>query len=257
MHRVHTKNLHPGMEVARNIYDAENHILLAAGIMLTEKQITRIGELGVGSVYVQDEASEVEVPDILLIETRSVTIKTLKSNYTRLKSGYRLEIGSIIAKVEEIIGQCLNNRGALVNLTDIRTYDEQTFAHSTNVCVLAVLAGISMGLSNEDLRSLGIGALLHDVGKITIDPELLNKPARLNADECEIIREHAQTGFTILSNQDDVPVLAACIAFQHHERWDGSGYPRELRGHEINPLARIVAVADIYEALLGDRPYRT
>lgn len=256
MHRVHTHNLCPGMEVARSIYDADNNILLAAGVTLTPKLITRIASLGIGSVYIQDEASIIEVPDIILAETRQVAIQTLQYNYTRLKQGYKLEIGPIIEKVKDIISQCLSNRGVLINLTDIRTYDEQTFSHSTNVCVMAVLAGISMGLAQEDLHNLGIGALLHDVGKVTIEADLLNKPSRLSIEEYATVREHAQTGFNILSNQEDVPAICACIAYQHHERWNGSGYPRGLVGEEINPLARIVAVADIYEALLGDRPYR-
>lgn len=256
MHRVHTNDLLPGMEIGRTIFDANNHVLLAAGVVLSEKLIARINVMGIGSVYIQDEASDVPIPDVILDETRQVTIQTLNYNYTRLKNGYRLEIGSIADKVKDIISQCLKNRGVLVNLTDIRSYDEHTFSHSTNVCVLAILAGISMGLANDDLLYLGIGALLHDIGKISIESELLNKPARLTEDEFRIIQEHSMTGFTILNQYDEVPSTAACIAYQHHERWNGSGYPRGLVGSDINPLARIVAVADIYEALLGDRPYR-
>jgi len=256
MHRVHTSNLRPGMEVARSIYDANNNVLLAAGITLSIQLINRINILGIGSIYVEDEASGVDIPDVVLAETRQITIQTLKYNYSQLQNGYRLEIGSLMEKVEDIIGQCLTNRGVLINLTDIRSYHEQTFSHSTNVCILAVLAGISMGLGNEELQNLGIGALLHDVGKTDIKADLLNKPTHLTEKERLIVHEHAVIGFNILSSQDDVPTIAACIAFQHHERWNGSGYPRGLKEEDINPLARIVAVADIYEALLGDRPYR-
>lgn len=256
MHRVHTSELLPGMEISRTIFDAHNHVLLAAGAILSEKLIARINAMGIGSVYIQDEAPDITIPDVILDETRQVTIQTLNYNYTRLRNGYRLEIGSIAEKVKDIIGQCLKNRGVLVNLTDIRSYDELTFSHSTNVCVLAILAGITMGLAKDELLYLGIGALLHDIGKTAIESELLNKPARLTEDEFRTIREHSLTGYTILQQYDEVPPTSACIAFQHHERWNGSGYPQGLVGPDINPLARIVAVADIYEALLGDRPYR-
>jgi HD-GYP domain-containing protein (c-di-GMP phosphodiesterase class II) len=103
---------------------------------------------------------------------------------------------------------------------------------------------------------LGAGALIHDIGKTRLDKELLNKPGQLTPEEYNEIKRHSETGFEILRANREMSLLSAHIAFQHHERWDGQGYPRGLRGEEIHPYSRIVSVADVFDALVADRPYR-
>ncbi|MBC7076240.1 MAG: HD-GYP domain-containing protein, partial [Syntrophomonadaceae bacterium] len=150
----------------------------------------------------------------------------------------------------------LSNRDILIHMSDIRTFDDYTFAHSVNVCILSLITGITLGYDDLKLRDLGIGALLHDIGKTKIDKEILNKPDDLTKEEFNEIKKHTVYGFKILRQYDDIPLLSAHIAYQHHERWDGQGYPRGLSDKNIHEYARIVAVADVYDALLADRPYR-
>jgi HD-GYP domain-containing protein (c-di-GMP phosphodiesterase class II) len=134
--------------------------------------------------------------------------------------------------------------------------DDYTFAHSVNVCVLSIISGIGLGYSISRLKELGVGAILHDIGKLKVPQELLKKPSQLTVEEFEEIKKHTIYGYEILKNNKKVSMVSAFIAFGHHERYDGSGYPLQLKGESIHHCARIVAVADVYDALTSDRVYR-
>jgi len=168
----------------------------------------------------------------------------------------RLNIKAVKEVVDSIIDELLANREVLFHLADIRSYDDYTFFHSVNVCILSLMTAITLGYNQLKLKELGIGALLHDIGKIRLSKKLLNKPEELTSEEYQLIRKHPEFGYQILRTYDDVPLLSAHVSLQHHERWDGKGYPRRLAGEQIHEYARIVAVADVYDALLADRPYR-
>ena len=133
--------------------------------------------------------------------------------------------------------------------------DPYTAGHERRVAELAVAVAMHMGLNGEGLEALRLAALIHDVGKISVPAEILSRPGRLGANEFELIKAHAQTGHDVLRSIDfDQPV--AEMVLQHHERLDGSGYPQGLSGEDILPAARVIAVADVYEAMISDRPYR-
>ena len=143
----------------------------------------------------------------------------------------------------------------LVKITD---HDLYTYTHSVNVGILSLLlAKKYLGSSNShDLRELGVGFFLHDLGKTRIDPAILNKRGRLTEKEMLEVRKHPQYGFDMLREADHVSAESKIITLQHHEREDGSGYPNGLRGDEIHLYARICSLADVYDALTCDRPYR-
>ena len=143
----------------------------------------------------------------------------------------------------------------LVKITD---HDLYTYTHSVNVGILSLLlAKKHLGASNtHDLRELGVGFFLHDLGKTRIDPAILNKRGRLTEKEMLEVRKHPQYGFDMLREADHVSAESKIITLQHHEREDGSGYPNGLRGDEIHLYARICSLADVYDALTCDRPYR-
>ena len=143
----------------------------------------------------------------------------------------------------------------LVKITD---HDLYTYTHSVNVGILSLLlAKKHLGASNtHDLRELGVGFFLHDLGKTCIDPAILNKRGRLTEKEMWEVRKHPQYGFDMLREADHVSAESKIITLQHHEREDGSGYPNGLRGDEIHLYARICSLADVYDALTCDRPYR-
>lgn len=258
MQRVLVGHLKPGMIIGRNIYDAEGRILLSASIELKQSYIDRLREIGIGSVYVEVPGlPAVEIPEVVREETRLKAVQAVKASFQNFRTTKVLNIKQFSAIAANIVEEIIRNRNTLLHLTDIRTYDDYTFAHCVNVCVLSVMIGLSLNYTEHKLRELALGALMHDVGKTLVPVEILNKPGRLNTAEMDVMKKHAELGFEVLrKQQDDIPLLAAHVAFQHQEKFDGSGYPRKLSGKDIHEYARIAAIADVYDALTSDRPYR-
>lgn len=256
MRRIRINELNSGMIVARTIADSEGRILLRAGVQLDEKYIDKLRSLDLQSIYIHDAFNGAQVHDVINEETRQQTIKVVKDNFLRLENQHKLNIRVVKAMVDQIIEELLTDLNVLVNLNDIRTFDDYTFGHSVNVAVLSIMTGITLGYNDRQLKELGVGAILHDIGKTRIDKSILSKPGDLSKDEFNEVKRHTNYGFEILRQYPDVSLLSAHIAFQHHERWDGNGYPRGLTRDDIIDYARIVAVCDVYDALLADRPYR-
>lgn len=138
----------------------------------------------------------------------------------------------------------------------VREHDNYTFAHSFKVGTMLAMFGSAIGLSEKDQLLLASGGLLHDVGKMTIPHEVLNKPARLSPDEWTVMKRHVPTTMEFLATCGELPKGALIIAGQHHEKLDGTGYPNGLKGSEINELARMAAIVDIYGALTDRRTYK-
>ncbi len=256
MRRIRITELNSGMIVARTITDSEGRVLLRSGVELNENYIVRLRELGLNSVYIRDSFDDVEVRDVIREKTRQETIKVVKDNFRGLENQHKLNIRNVQSMIDKIIDELFLDLSVLVSLNDIRTFDDYTFAHSANVAVLSIMTGISLGFNDRQLKDLGVGAILHDIGKTRIDKDILNKPDDLSREEFKEAKLHTTYGFEILRQYPDVSLLSAHVAFQHHERWDGNGYPRGLAQYDIIDYARIVAVCDVYDALLADRPYR-
>lgn len=257
MRRILIEDLKPDMMVARAIYNSEGRILLHSGIVLTDSYISRLKDLSIMSVYIKDHLfDDNQLQDIITEETRVATIVAVKESFQYLEHKLRLNVEQFQDLVNNILDEMLSNPTVLINLSDIRVFDDYTFAHSVNVCVLSLLTGMVLNFDQHKLKELGIGALLHDIGKTRIRKDILNKPDDLTRDEFIEVKRHTQYGFDILRQYPDISLLSAHIALQHHERWDGHGYPRGLSGENIHEYARIAAAADVYDALLADRPYR-
>lgn len=198
-----------------------------------------------------------DIPTLLSTETKESAIKVVHITLQEARAGRTVDkaiVREVVTKlVEETI---LNHASSLVNLMDIRSHDKYTFSHSINVCTLTTLIGIKQRLKRKELEELALGALLHDVGKIMIPQEILDKPGRLTPNEFEEIKKHPIYSYNILSKEEDISEVPRTVAYAHHERYDGRGYPRRLVGDEIPQLAVITSVADVYDALTTDRPYR-
>ena len=155
-----------------------------------------------------------------------------------------------------MVDEILKTPDALLNLVDIKSFDDYTFTHNVNVATLSVIIGQSLGLSGSDLFDLGLGALLHDVGKLKISLSILNKEGKLTEAEFTEMKRHPTFGYEVLCRSQDIPERSRMVALQHHERFHGKGYPRGLTGESISLFGRICAIADVYDALTTDRPYR-
>lgn len=161
---------------------------------------------------------------------------------------------STIDIVDSLINE-LEEHGRYVDFNRFRTYDNYTYVHSINVSLLTTLIALQMGYRGNYLRNLGTGGLLHDLGKLRIPVSILHKPSGLTPEEFEIVKRHPIQGQEMLWKVDVSSEILLAIR-QHHERWNGQGYPDHLIKRAIDPSAQIVAIADVFDALTADRPYR-
>jgi len=247
-----------GMLLGRSIIDSEGNILLRAGVELEEVYINRLFELGIRFIYIRDNSlgETDEIEDIISEETRITTVKLVKKTFNSLQSDRKINTPALRLVVNRMLDEILDNSNVLLSISDISTLDDFIFYHSVSVCTLSIMTGITLSYDEIRLKELGIGALLHDIGKSKIDPEILRHEGDLSEEESALLAQHPELGFNIIRGHVDLSLLSAHVAYQHHERWDGKGYPRQLAGTAIHDYARIVAVANIYDELLADRPNR-
>ncbi len=159
------------------------------------------------------------------------------------------------ATVKNCIDSILRNPDALLWMSKIRSQDEYTAEHCLNVCILAINFGRHLGMVEADLEKIGLCGLLHDVGKMLVPLEILNKPEALTEKEFAIIKAHTSHGRKLLMASPGIPTSTIDVAFSHHEKIDGTGYPSQLTGSNIPELARIIAIVDAYDAMTADRCY--
>lgn len=157
--------------------------------------------------------------------------------------------------VKDCVHSILRNPDALLWMSKIRSQDEYTAEHCLNVCILAIAFGRHLGMSESDLEKLGLCGLLHDVGKMRVQPEVLHKPSALNEKEQAAMRAHATHGRNLLMASPGIPNSTVDVAYSHHEKVDGTGYPRGLKAAGISELAKIISIVDAYDAMTADRCY--
>lgn len=173
-----------------------------------------------------------------------------------VRLGHAVDARQARELVEEMATEVAGNASAHMWLTNLRKIDEYTTVHSLNVCVLSLAFGLYLRLPSEQLYRIGVGALLHDIGKVNQAPALLTKTTPLNAFDWQQIRRHPDEGYDLASRSADLPREALEIIRMHHERLDGLGFPRGLQGEEIPYHVRIVALVNLYDSLTAERPYR-
>lgn len=248
-----------GQVLARPLISASGRVLLKEGIKLTPHYINRLRSYGFESLFIEDSTfDDIEVFSAISAQTREVAYQSLQNLSKQIQADQlnSINLQKVQEAVQRIIDDLLYSFDLLENVLEIRGYDDYTYHHSVNTTIIALIMAIAMGWPNAKLLELGMGVLMHDVGKIKIPPEILNKKGPLTEEEFAEIKKHAEYGFEILRRNRDVSLLSAHVAYQHQERWDGTGYPRGLKGKEIHEYGRIAAVADVYEALTSKRVYR-
>ncbi|WP_129596587.1 HD-GYP domain-containing protein [Anaerophilus nitritogenes] len=258
MFKVNIEFIKPGMILAKTLQNIDGQILLSAGVKFKDNYIQKLKELGITHVYIDTkETSDIVIEDVICDQNRFEAKKAIKDVMEDLYMGRRIQLEQVSYTISNILDDLLGNRDILLNLSDIKAADEYTFAHSVNVCVLSLITGIAMGYNRERLEKLGVGAILHDIGKIWIPKEILNKPGKLTDDEYKKVKRHPKVGYDMIKRYDHISSLSAVVVLTHHERYDGRGYPLGKKGEEIHEFARIVAIADVYDALTSDRVYKS
>jgi HD-GYP domain-containing protein (c-di-GMP phosphodiesterase class II) len=277
------------MVLGKSIYSASGDLLLAAGYNLNQAVITRLKMLGFSGIWVQHEGTEHIIPpqvlnDQVLLQTnlalrqtadviKSVVqtrVRTRENMGAMLKDKSRFHNVLISAAIQKTVGDIveslLGNPDVLINANTIRGFDEYLFQHQLETTIVSVIMAKKIGYNRKELEILAAGCLLHDLGLSIIPADITHKSGRLTFDEFSLLKEHTSLGYAILKENPRLSIISAHIAFQHHERQDGGGYPRGLRGENeistkhfhnerghIHRYAEIVAVANTYENLIAPR----
>jgi len=264
----------PGMILAKDIntIDSGFRYLLPQNSILTESAIKRLHEFGIAEITIlgnpESNGQEIVVDPLdypepnptIHTRLRYNALDSLEDFFHMAETGNSQHTVKIIkhmdAIVDELIDSVADDKKSFVNINDLRSYDEYTYHHSLSVAVLSIAIGQSMGLGRNELKVLARGAMMHDIGKTSVPVELIQKPSRLNEKEFEIVKGHSAHGYQYLFDHNIGDKTMRQGVLSHHERYDGNGYPLNLAGGTIPVIGRIIAVADVYDALTSNRPYR-
>jgi putative nucleotidyltransferase with HDIG domain len=188
-----------------------------------------------------------------IVTEATQTVQTLMEE---IRMGNQLDLEKADQVVEKMVGSVFRNKDALALLGRIKKTDEYTFYHSVSVSVLMISFAKHLGLDAPSIKMIGIGGLLHDIGKMHISSDILNKPGKLTEEEFSEIMKHAEYSHSILDQNPGINEISVQVASQHHERFDGTGYPNGLKGDEISKYGKMAAIVDVYDAITSDRCYR-
>lgn len=271
MRRITAKQLIPGMIVAEDIFSFSNQLLIPKGTVLTDSAITILEMYDIISIRVDDTPIAVSAPDLaepLSSRTKnSAEFKKFKHKYEQEVDHFRVSLTRAMEKklpldIDELLDGTLdllenvkNFTGVIDILQCMREYDDLTYAHSINVALICNVAARWLNMSDMDVRLATSCGLFHDIGKIDIPKVILNKPSKLTTDEFTIIKGHPVAGYQIL-RQQSINVHICNAALMHHERCDGTGYPFGIKDIQIDRFAKLVAIADVYDAMTAARVYR-
>lgn len=262
----------PGMVVTDDVYTPDNHLVIAKNTTLTDKIIARLEFYSIEEIWVKSIAN----PKVIIEDEQSSYFNKIRTSegfkrfhlaYTNTISDFResinkvikekidLDIRKLLADISNILLLCNSSIELLNMLHCIRNYDDTTYVHSLNVALISNVIGRWLNFSQNDLENITLAGLLHDIGKIFIPSSIITKPAKLTAEEYDTVKQHTVRGYQILMDKN-IDERIKKTALMHHERCDGSGYPYGLHADQIEPFARLVAIADVYDAMTCARVYR-
>ena len=275
---VRTNALKEGMKIDQAIKDRMDRTLVARGTLLDSYVIDGLKKRGVPGVYIQEgeedpepEQPEVPLPPLVrhnIEKTRTedpVKVRLSESVKKRVSEGVQYlysnsdseQFSSTTTSITNDLMKAINDSDALaVDISVLKTSDEYTFKHSVDVATMSMIIAKKQGLSQKDIYNIGIAGLLHDMGKSKIPPEILNKPARLTEEEFAIMKQHSALGYDILKDKTEFEKVIPVAVLQHHEKMNGKGYPLGCSAEQITAYAKILSVADVYDALVAERPYK-
>ncbi|MBW9170372.1 HD-GYP domain-containing protein [Clostridium estertheticum] len=243
--------------LGKNIVTNDGSILLRSGVKLNKKYIVKLKKLGVFYVYVEDSRlDDVSIEDERLSSLKELTMKNMSTIMKNVTEGDTKGTKNSLSVVEDLVNYIIEMGDVNKSLYDIQTFDNYTYLHSIDTGIMAIFLGITMNLTQDELKELSIGAILHDIGKTKIDKNIITKPGKLTKEEFEEIKKHPIYGKEILEQNFSMTNRVLKAVEHHHERVDGNGYPYGLTKNQISKYAKIIGICDVYDSVSNDRCYR-
>lgn len=274
---VRTRQLQPGMKIDQAVVDKSGRNLVQRGSILDNYVIDSLLKMGVMMVYIQsgeETAGDIEKSispqarkqiERLHTDDRS-KVELSDSVKTRVAEGIQFiysnteskELADTTNNIASNLMNAINSTDAIaVDISALKTSDEYTFKHSVDVATMSMVLAKQQGLSQKQIYEIGVAGLLHDIGKTKISLDILNKPARLTDEEFAVMKQHPVFGYRMIKGRDEFSNEICMAVLQHHEKMNSKGYPVGFPSDKITQYARILTIADIYDALVTERPYKS
>lgn len=260
--------LEEGMVVGKTVYTSDGRPLLRRGIVLERRHIEKLKSLGVPVIYIEEEpVKDIEVEDIIMDKVRVNAIQEARRLMLKVRKELKFygkkisdldlseDIERVRVVVDSLMREVFRTREALYSFIDVRGLEDFIYGHMVNVTVLGMMTGLSLGYKPDKLFPLGIGLFLHDIGKALLDDTVLAHQRLFGEERNPLIVEHTITGYRIVKDTPGISLISAHVAYQHHERVDGRGYPRGLYGPDIHDFAKIASVVNVYDILISGSPF--
>jgi len=260
MRRIPTSNLKIDSVIATDVYDGQGRLLIKRYSKISKRIIEHLKIFNILSVYIIDEYSNDVIDDIVSPELRIKAVMELKKiclEFANIKVNKRanllneLYLENITQIASEIVDELSNKDKLLIQQIDIRCMENYNYSHSINVAIISVILGIELKYDRKKLIRIALAALLHDSGKALLPRELLFKREKRTKEEEEIVRSHCELGYNYLSKYSNIDDEVRLVALNHHEKIDGTGYPRNLKGNEIDEFSKIVSIANYYDNVMA------
>lgn len=270
--RISIYNVTSGMIAAGDVYSDNGQLLVPNGATFTEENLTRMNSYSIPfvTVYADDDSDLQEFPIDASYNERIKNSKEFQEFQEEFNTSLgdvnqslqhivttsdEIDVDNLLEQTTHLLTHGSTTIGILDMINNLRSYDDSTYAHSLNVSIICRVFGQWLHMNDEDLDVLTVAGMLHDLGKLLIPPEIIKKPGRLTDKEFAIIKTHPYLGYKHVQNAPlDSRIKSAIL--MHHEKCDGSGYPSGLSSANIQPFAKIVAIADVYDAMTANRVYR-
>lgn len=267
--RIRTDQAEPGMTVASDIFTSGNQLIITKGTILDDRMITRLRFYNIYGLLVYREAGIQDVqPESYIDMLRSTpefrkfnrtyvdTVSHVEISFNEVLYGNKdLDVDQLLSETDRILREGRNGAHIMEMLHGIRNYDDMTYVHSLNVSLICNIFAGWLKFSPEDTRALTLGGLLHDIGKMLIPKEIITKDGRLTEEEFKIVKTHTIKGYQAIKDAP-IDIRIKYGTLMHHERCDGSGYPNGFVAEQIDSFAKIIAIADVYDAMTSNRRYR-
>lgn len=253
------KKVEAGMALAQDILDGQGVMLLGRHQILNQEQIENLDKMGYPGLYIDDKFSEeIEIVEVI---KPSIHAKSLELVHHLFIDRMEEEDVSeqewqIREAVMQVVDSLLENEEVMYNMMSLKNYDDYTYFHSVNVGILSAVIGAHYGMDEYELRILTTAALLHDIGKKFLEIDILNARRALTEEERRIVLQHPKLGYEFLRDNFDFAPEVYLGVLEHHECYNGEGYPMRKSGDEISIYGRIIKLADVYDAMVSKRPYR-